>query len=389
MKKIFGAVLALIATAALAQTFPVQNLQVNGNATLGANVSVTGGTVDGVAIGNTTAATGKFTTLNATGPSTLNGAVASQGTSTAALTTDQAQVTAQLNNATATAEYIYGAAIGAVGQTVYDAAGIRGVATQTAGSTNWTVDGLSGFVLNNQAGGTATKSAVGVFGVNICAVDNCQSWGMDSIVTDTLGFTAATTGVGRQLYGNESDLNVSSPNTNGIAYFAGGTALTSGAYLVGFQLNKLGGGAGAKWSRGFVSPDGNATSFGYVGLASTGASQSSQDITFAYTDSGGTEHYPQIKATPNGLQTTAAAIIPGSANTTTLGSSTLPFQQVYTQLVTLAAYTVSTLPTCNASLANALAAVTDANAPSWNATLTGGGSVHMLAFCNGTNWTAH
>ena len=58
----------------------------------------------------------------------------------------------------------------------------------------------------------------------------------------------------------------------------------------------------------------------------------------------------------------------------------------------LTSYTVSSLGAavpCSATTAGAIAYVTDATSPSWNATLTGGGSVHTLAMCNGANWTAH
>ena len=52
-------------------------------------------------------------------------------------------------------------------------------------------------------------------------------------------------------------------------------------------------------------------------------------------------------------------------------------------------YTVSTLPTCSGANPGAVAYVTDALAPSWNATLAGSGSVKTLAMCNASNWTAH
>lgn len=51
--------------------------------------------------------------------------------------------------------------------------------------------------------------------------------------------------------------------------------------------------------------------------------------------------------------------------------------------------TVAALPTCNSGMNGAAYYVTDANAPTWNATLAAGGSVRALAVCNGTNWTAH
>ena len=52
-------------------------------------------------------------------------------------------------------------------------------------------------------------------------------------------------------------------------------------------------------------------------------------------------------------------------------------------------YTVSGLPTCNSGTKYAMAAVTDATLPTYNAALTGGGAVIIPVFCNGTAWTAH
>lgn len=52
----------------------------------------------------------------------------------------------------------------------------------------------------------------------------------------------------------------------------------------------------------------------------------------------------------------------------------------------LKAYTVGTLP---AGTVGDMAYVTDALAPTYNATVVGGGAVRVLVFYNGTNWTAH
>lgn len=55
-------------------------------------------------------------------------------------------------------------------------------------------------------------------------------------------------------------------------------------------------------------------------------------------------------------------------------------------LVILKSYTVATLPT---GVTGAMCYVTDATAPTYGATLVGGGAVTTMAFYNGTNWTAH
>lgn len=51
--------------------------------------------------------------------------------------------------------------------------------------------------------------------------------------------------------------------------------------------------------------------------------------------------------------------------------------------------TVATLPTCNTAAKGALNAVSDATAPAYNVALTGGGTVSIPVYCNGTAWTAH
>lgn len=55
-------------------------------------------------------------------------------------------------------------------------------------------------------------------------------------------------------------------------------------------------------------------------------------------------------------------------------------------LLKLSAYTVATLPT---GITGAMAYVTDALAPTYGATLVGGGAAVTIAFYDGTNWTAH
>jgi hypothetical protein len=53
------------------------------------------------------------------------------------------------------------------------------------------------------------------------------------------------------------------------------------------------------------------------------------------------------------------------------------------------AYTVSSLPTCNFAARGTLGYVTDANGPTWNGVLSGGGANSVMAFCDGSNWRAH
>jgi hypothetical protein len=45
------------------------------------------------------------------------------------------------------------------------------------------------------------------------------------------------------------------------------------------------------------------------------------------------------------------------------------------------------LPTCNGGTEGTMQAVTDSTTATWGATITGMGGNHVLAYCNGTNWT--
>jgi hypothetical protein len=55
-------------------------------------------------------------------------------------------------------------------------------------------------------------------------------------------------------------------------------------------------------------------------------------------------------------------------------------------LLKLKSYTVATLPT---GVQGAIAYVTDATAPTYLGVLTGGGSVKVPVFYNGTAWVSH
>lgn len=48
--------------------------------------------------------------------------------------------------------------------------------------------------------------------------------------------------------------------------------------------------------------------------------------------------------------------------------------------------TVAQLPVCDAQHIGVLRTVTDAAAPTFNATVAGGGAVRVLVLCNGTVW---
>jgi hypothetical protein len=78
----------------------------------------------------------------------------------------------------------------------------------------------------------------------------------------------------------------------------------------------------------------------------------------------------------------------GSPNTTDVyfgGSG--PAANIHALTATVKPVTFSTLPACSSSTEGATAAVTDSTTNTWGATISGSGSDHVLAYCDGTNWT--
>jgi hypothetical protein len=56
---------------------------------------------------------------------------------------------------------------------------------------------------------------------------------------------------------------------------------------------------------------------------------------------------------------------------------------------TLGPQAFAALPACAAGTEGRFAAVTNSTTATYGATITGGGTNHVLAYCNGTNWTVH
>jgi hypothetical protein len=57
------------------------------------------------------------------------------------------------------------------------------------------------------------------------------------------------------------------------------------------------------------------------------------------------------------------------------------------EVVQIIKNTFSTLPACASGYEGTLKSVSDSTTNTWGATITGSGSDHVLAYCDGTNWT--
>lgn len=117
----------------------------------------------------------------------------------------------------------------------------------------------------------------------------------------------------------------------------------------------------------------------------------SNTLTFTGTDSstvalgaGGTVAY-QANNLSVFAATTSAQLAGVISNET--GTGLLPFATNPTfvgPLLTVVA--VGSLPTCNGAAEGMLYGVNDALTPTFGAVLVGGGAVHTMAYCNGTDW---
>lgn len=146
--------------------------------------------------------------------------------------------------------------------------------------------------------------------------------------------------------------------THNYGLYFNGTYANQAAFLGGTTSNTDG--TGSDQGQIMVSP-------------TTGANR----LMIGYVYQSGVKEYGRVQ-TANGAGATSLYLNP-AGGTVLVGPGG----------VQLSAKTVATLPTCNAGAAGTVLYVTDANGPTYNANLVGGGAVKTLAMCNGANWTAH
>ena len=173
---------------------------------------------------------------------------------------------------------------------------LRGVVSAPPSSTVNTITGVAGYSLNNTVPIGQRSQTAALFGVGVCAADNSNCWGIDTITSDnpTQNNTGVTAGVGKFLF-NEFDLNITSPNTQGANLQVGGTALPTNTTIPvnAIGINKLwgAGGAGtgtALYTNGMVIADACcATGFLMGSSALSGANKVGMPMTFNYRDNGG------------------------------------------------------------------------------------------------------
>ena len=237
---------------------------------------------------------------------------------------------------------------------------VFGAQTYAATNTAVTVSNLYG-----------TYFTTPIAGTNVTAT-NKYALGADSIYSG--GKITATGSTANAPLNIGSASAVPTTPVNGDIWYTAGGVLTTyfgGATRV---LATLGGGNTWTSTNTFASAN---NSFG------TSTASTTDTLSSGATTSGNTKTVNIGTGGLSGSTTniTIGSSVSGATSTTTLNGST-----VATGTIQLAAYTVATLPT--AGTAGRRAYVTDALAPTFLGTLTGGGTAKTPVFDNGTAWVA-
>lgn len=248
--------------------------------------------------------------------------------------------------------------------------GLTGCVTIPNTATAHQADGLAGYVDNLS---TSTNAVGGYFSATAGAA-NTHIWGSNSISSD-MGKSGVTQ------VGHEIDVNISgtAPGTpawgveiNGNQTSASNTTDTADLGRVGALLLTATSNGG--WNTGFACNNGAlhvSSAFANGGVCflsipqATGNSQDSHGSAWVATTSGGAHVYE-------------------AAYEDRIGVFHL-YGTGPVQIDHRAAF--STLPACASAIEGAMSPVTDSSTNTWGATITGLGANHVLAYCDGSNWT--
>lgn len=355
------------------------------------SVTITGGSVDGTAIGNTTAAAGAFTTLAGNNTVTF-----SATTQTIALGTSQTTGLLTLGNTAGTGTITVGQST--VSQTTNIQAGVTASgSTKTinlgtgaaSGATSTITIGsaTSGAVQRTTVNGRVTFAPVGA------SVTAWTTTGV-SIVQSAATFTDTSS------TGTVSEIRMN----NFAAQTLTATNVVTATTLIGTHFAAPVAGTNITATNLFALGTDSLRVSGTVLFSSTGSSINlgTSQSTGAFTIGGASQTGALIFGRSTVSQTTsiqAGATASGSTKTINFGTgglsgstTTITIGSTFGTTITLnapirmAPYTVATLPA--AGTAGRRAYVTDALAPTFLTALVGGGAIVCPAFDNGVAWVA-
>lgn len=167
------------------------------------------------------------------------------------------------------------------GPPLYDV--LDGVGILAPGSTIWQLNGVAGYVRNQQGQSGGGINAVAVYGQTTCEVNGSACWGINTNVRDDAGPTSPGTGTGR-LISNEYDFSISQTGSGVVGSGVGGSSVAQPSSAVGYLCNSLG--TGITWNNGcFDTLDGVATTgVGLGAQAASGTNIPSQTIDLGWID---------------------------------------------------------------------------------------------------------
>lgn len=248
----------------------------------------------------------------------------------------------------------------------YETSALTTCAANPASSMQRQVDGLSALVDNF----SSTSPTIAVFGGAQAEVASAGIWGGNFVAYDN---GLATD----RMYGIEDDVDVhsSSSTPRGMLITGLWTVQPSRGYALEIAQNNT----SFNWPYGIhfdtaatLAPTFNNAAL-FFGSTSSAVNSASQGIFFQSNAPGSGQFGASLNLLANG---NLNVVFPGNS----AGALAAPS-------VRLTPQPFSSLPACASGTEGTQAAITNSTTNTWGTTVTGGGSKHVLAYCDGTNWT--
>jgi hypothetical protein len=246
-------------------------------------------------------------------------------------------------------------------------------------TTATTLPAITGYTFNgcNTNSGTSCNG-VGIVGYANNTANGAWSWGSNFLVGDHMaggmGQHLGAIGVEYDMYGTgqyDSWIGIQFPGgqlPNTFSMPAGGVAININGWT-------LANGTQMPWPNGLVFGQGATTGGPAIALWPTCIPQSSctgpSEFMAFRSQNGTTVHYTQLQLDA----------------TDVMQLQSVPFQVTGGTGGNSGALATASLPGCGATHEGAMAAVRDSITNKWGATIKGGGTNHVLAYCDGNNWT--
>jgi hypothetical protein len=235
---------------------------------------------------------------------------------------------------------------------------------------------ISGYVENNNS--KPGNSAVAIYGFAQTNSDGANAYGGNFTAQNYRGPYADN--------GNDFENSIALELDTSIGHKRGKitpAGQATGLYIVGFSnvnpkggsqaiyLRPFGSDRGIPWDVGYQTVDGATRVAALFGASGTGNNVGSQPIGFVSRTSGGTAQTTTLVADAKG--DAVFTLPPGAVLSSSRGTRT-------------AIVAVASLPKCDAEFEGTRYGVSDATAWSSGRTVTGGGSMHVPVYCDGTSW---